>query len=94
MSDANGELVDHYWARVELLAMEAEGGEYVSTELQRIIEDATEAFSLAGAFESLQQIFVSDLFAARDAYREQRPAYASIFARAALLASNESPQTA
>ncbi len=88
MPGVNGELVDHYWARVEMLALEAESGEFVSSELKQIVDDAVEAFSNSGQFDALMATFVGDLFAARDAYREQRPAFASIFARAAMLASN------
>jgi hypothetical protein len=94
MNDADPELIDHYWSRVELLAIEAESGEFISSELKQIIADAVEAFANEGRLESHLQTFISDLFNARDAYREQRPAYASVFARAALLASNNANEVA
>lgn len=94
MSDLNAELVDHYWARIDLLALEAEAGDDVAFELAGVIEDAIDAFADAANPAFQLESLIGDLQITADAYREERPAYAAVFSRAALLATNSSIEPA
>lgn len=94
MGEVDVEVVDHYWSRVELLAIEAESGEYVASDLARVVEEAIDAFAATSNARAQLEALISDLQVTADAYREQRPSYAAIFSRAALIAMNPSAELA
>lgn len=91
MDDMQQQVVDHFWSRVELLALEAESGEHVTPELASVVSDALESFAETGYPSSHRDGFVRQLVATAETYREASPPYATMFSRAALLAMTATP---
>jgi hypothetical protein len=91
MVDLQQQVLDHFWSRVELLALEAESGEHVTTELAGVVSDALESFAETGYPSSHRDGFVRKLVETAEAFREASPSYATMFSRAALLTMTTLP---
>lgn len=86
MGDLQQDVVDHFWSRIELLALEAESGEHVTTDLAEVVSAALDSFAETGFPSTHRDGFVRQLVATAETFREASPPYATMFSKAALLA--------
>lgn len=87
MSDLDLAVVDRYWSRFDEIATDAETGSDVSSDLDELVEGFIEHFAQAEDGRSQLEMMVRDLQLNAEAFREERPSYASVLARAAVKAT-------
>jgi len=87
MGEIDLELVDRYWARFDEVATDAETGSDVSADIDELIEAVIEHLSQHDEGRAQLETMVRDLQLNAEAFRDDRPAYASVLARAAVKAT-------
>jgi hypothetical protein len=87
MSEIDLQLVDRYWARFDEVATDAETGSDVSADLDELIEALIDHLSPLDDGRTQLETMVRDLQLNAEAFREDRPAYASVLSRASVKAT-------
>lgn len=87
MSEIDLALVDRYWSRFDEVATDAETGSDVSVDLDELVEAVIDHFVQLEDGRTPLETMVRDLQLNAEAFREDRPAYASVLSRAAVKAT-------